>query len=154
VAPVWTPDGREIIFGSTRDGVLNLYRQPADNSRPARRLTVSADEQYPLSVSPDGSQLVVRQRFPANPSFGFDLFLLPLNGRTALNDGGRMPETSPLLSATFGKGNGIISPDGRWIAYESTEDDQFQIYVRPFPDVSQRLWKVSTNGGRSPLWAP
>jgi hypothetical protein len=48
--------------------------------------------------------------------------------------------------------NGEISPDGRWLAYESNESGQFEIYVRPFPDVNDGRWQVSTGGGTTPLW--
>ena len=49
--------------------------------------------------------------------------------------------------------NGEISPDGRWLAYESNDSGQFQIFVRPFPDVNKGKWQVSTAGGTQPLWA-
>jgi hypothetical protein len=58
-----------------------------------------------------------------------------------------------LLDKEFSERNGEISPDGRWLAYESDESGQDQIYVRPFPAVNQGRWKVSPNGGREPLWA-
>ena len=48
--------------------------------------------------------------------------------------------------------NGEISPDGRWLAYESNESGQFQIYVRPFPAVDEGRWQVSRDGGRQPVW--
>jgi Tol biopolymer transport system component len=151
VAPVWTPDGQDIIFGSSRDGVQNLYRQPADGSRPAVRLAVSSDDQFPLSISPDGTQLVVRQN---DPVFNFDLFLLHLNGPIASRDRAGQPLVARLMQTASPKDNGIISPDGRWIAFESYESAQYQIYVRPFPDVDRGRWQLSNAGGRAPLWAP
>jgi serine/threonine-protein kinase len=51
------------------------------------------------------------------------------------------------------KRNGMISPDGRWIAYESSESGRYEIYVRPYPDVDAGRWQVSTNGGIQPLWS-
>ena len=50
--------------------------------------------------------------------------------------------------------NGIVSPDGRWLAYESDSSGRFEIYVRPFPDVEAGQWLLSTAGGTRPLWAP
>ena len=58
-----------------------------------------------------------------------------------------------LVQTMFIERNGEISPDGRWLSYESNESGQFQIYVRPFPAVDQGRWQVSTGGGRQPLWA-
>ena len=50
--------------------------------------------------------------------------------------------------------NGIVSPDGRWLAYESDSSGRFEIYVRPFPNVDAGQWLISTAGGTRPLWAP
>jgi len=60
---------------------------------------------------------------------------------------------TPLLQTKFDERNGIISPDGRWLAYESNSSGSFEIYVRPFPNVGGGQWQVSTAGGRQPLWA-
>jgi serine/threonine-protein kinase len=53
----------------------------------------------------------------------------------------------------YGKRNGEISPDGRWMSYQSNESGRWEIYVRPFPDVNSGRWQVSTMGGTQPLWA-
>ena len=59
----------------------------------------------------------------------------------------------PLLATMFGERNGEVSPDGRWLAYESDESGREEIYVRPFPDVQGGRWQVSTGGGTRPLWS-
>ena len=59
----------------------------------------------------------------------------------------------PLVQTQFAELNGEISPDGRWLAYQSNDSGQFQIFVRPFPDVNKGQWQVSTAGGTQPLWA-
>jgi hypothetical protein len=64
--------------------------------------------------------------------------------------GGRV---TSLVQTMFAELNGEISPDGRWLAYESNESGQFQIYQRPFPALDQRRWQISTASGRQPLWA-
>ena len=61
---------------------------------------------------------------------------------------------TPLLQTTFDETEGTVSPDGRWLAYESTLTGSKEIYVRPFPDVSGPESRVSTAGGTRPLWAP
>ena len=61
----------------------------------------------------------------------------------------------PLLATEFGERNAAVSPDGRWVTYESNASGQYEIYVRPFPDVDQGgLSQISTNGGVQPLWGP
>jgi serine/threonine protein kinase len=152
VAPIWTPDGRDIIFGSTRNGAQNLYRQPADGSRPAERLTASDSTQFPLSISPGGSQVVVRQE-TSDAVLGFDLVLLHLASPVPSGDAVARTTLVPMRTP-YPKDNGVISPDGRWLAYESNESNQYQIYVGPFPDLGGGRWQVSTGGGRAPLWAP
>jgi len=62
-------------------------------------------------------------------------------------------EVQPLIQTPFAERNGDVSPDGRWLVYESDESGQFEIYVRPFPDVMGGRWQVSTGGGTRPLWA-
>ena len=61
---------------------------------------------------------------------------------------------TPLVQTPFSELNGVISPDGRWLAYQANDSGQFEIYVRPYPEVSSGLWQVSTGGGNRPLWAP
>jgi Tol biopolymer transport system component len=66
-------------------------------------------------------------------------------------DGTRRVE--PLIQTEFAERNGVVSPDGRWLAYESDSSGKFEIYVRPFPKVSAGLWKISTASGTRPLWS-
>jgi hypothetical protein len=79
------------------------------------------------------------------PSAGYDFMLLSLVGT---------PRVEPLLQTPFDERNASISPDGRWMAYESNESGQSQIYVRPFPNVADAHYQISTAGGRTPAWAP
>jgi serine/threonine-protein kinase len=58
-----------------------------------------------------------------------------------------------LVQSPFAERNGIISPDGRWLAYEANDSGQFEIYVRPYPAVNDGRWQVSTGGGTRPLWS-
>src|SRR5207247_7521723 len=61
---------------------------------------------------------------------------------------------TPLVQTPFVERNGVIAPDGRWLAYEANNSGQFEIWVRPYPDVTRGQWQVSTGGGTRPLWAP
>jgi serine/threonine-protein kinase len=96
--------------------------------------------------------LVVSDNKPETAS---DLSLLSLappavrGGQTATANGG----LQTLIQTGSVEANGEVSPDGRWLAYQSNESGPFEVYVRPFPDSASRRWLVSTNGGRAPVWA-
>jgi Tol biopolymer transport system component len=62
-------------------------------------------------------------------------------------------EVTPLVATEFGEQDPALSPDGRWLAYSSNETGQWEVYVRPFPDVGSSRVRVSTDGGIGPLWA-
>ena len=54
---------------------------------------------------------------------------------------------TPVLQSPFAERNGVVSPDGRWLAYEANDSGRFEISVRPFPDVNSGHWQVSAAGG-------
>ena len=62
------------------------------------------------------------------------------------------PQTEPLMQTKFNGTNGEVSPDGHWLAYQSNDSGQNQISVRPFPNVNDGHWTISTNGGTRPVW--
>jgi serine/threonine-protein kinase len=139
--PVWTPDGRRLAFRSQRSGPYNLFWQAADGTGPVERLTESPIEQSPHAFSADGTRLLIREE---RPTTGADLALLTLAGERRVD---------MLVQTTFTERNGEISPDGRWLAYQSDESGEFEIYVRPLPDADRGRWQISTGGGTQPLWA-
>jgi Periplasmic component of the Tol biopolymer transport system len=83
---------------------------------------------------------------------GNDLMLLRLPEPSGNAPSGKAT-VEPLLATMFNETNASISPDGRFLAYQSNEDGQMQVYVRPFPNVNDGIWPISTNGGRVPVWA-
>ena len=127
--PTWTPDGRRLIFNA---GGL-LYGQAVDGSGRPERL---GEGQLASSVSPDGKRLVFAE--------GGDVKELALDGSGRIR---------PLLQTPAGERNAVISPNGRWLAYESNESGREEVHVRPFPDVEGGRWQVSTAGGARPVWA-
>ena len=138
--PVWTPDGRRIIFGSAQARTTNLFWRLADGTGKVERLTESSSIQFPYSISRDGTRLVFRED---HSDTGLDLAVMALPTR----------QVTSLIQTSFNDMNGEISPDGRWLAYQSTESGQDEIYVRPFPDVSGGRSQVSNGGGTRPLWS-
>jgi hypothetical protein len=136
---VWAPDGRRLFFASGREGNMNLFSQPADGTGMAARLTKAPYTQNPTSVSPDGRFVVFYEIRQA----GRDIMMLTLDGGTV----------QPLIQTRFDELNGDISPDGRWLAYESNSSGRVEVYVRPFPNVNDEQRQVSTGGGMQPGWA-
>ena len=134
--PVWTPDGRHVVFSSRRAGPANLYWRAADGTGGAERLTEASNNQYPHSFAPDGTRLVFVENSPGEP--GFDLRVLMFGGNR---------QTYPLLVSEFDEENGEISPDGHWLAYQSEASGKYEIYIRPFPNVDDGRWQISTVGG-------
>ena len=141
--PTWTPDSRRLIFTSDRAGARNLYWQAADGTGAIERLTESpaGTAQDATAVSPDGRRLIFTE---IAPKTGEDVMQLELDGTHRV---------TPLVQSPFIERNGIVSPDGRWLAYEANDSGRFEIYVRPFPEVNSGHWQVSTGGGTRPLWA-
>ena len=140
-SPVWTPDGLGLVFSSTRAGAFNLFRQAVDGTGAVERLIESPNSQGPKAISPDATRIVFVEEFPKT---GSDLMMLTLD---------KQPHAEPLVRTTFDESNAEISPDGRWLAYQSNESGSNEVYVRPFPDVNGGRWQISTGGGQQPLWA-
>ena len=147
--PVWTPDGRRIIFSSTRPGSSNLFWQNADGTGTIERLTTSPNQQFGLSISPDAKDVVLLEQAP---NAGNDLMVLHLVDPSAPPRTGK-PKVEPLIQTMFSETQGEISPDGHWLAYQSNDSGQNQIYVRPFPNVNAGRWQLSTAGGTRHVWA-
>jgi serine/threonine-protein kinase len=150
--PVWTPDGRRVIFSSPRGGVAGLFWQPADGTGTPERLTTSSTRQVADSISPDGTQLVLMEDIRESRVSG-DLKVLQLPKPSTTFEAGKL-KAEPLIQTAFNERNGEVSPDGHWLAYESNESGDYQIYVRPFPNVNGGRWQVSSKGGTKPKWAP
>ena len=132
---VWTPDGRSIVF--TRDLTSRLFRRPVDRAG-ADELLLTASEaaRIPTSFSPDGTRVVYHE-YP-HPNDAPDLMTLRLDGAV---------RAEPLLQTPADERDGEISPDGRWLAYDSTVSERAEVYVRPFPNVNDGVYQVSTAAG-------
>lgn len=138
--PVWSPDGRRVACSAVRDGAENIYWQAADDSGSPEQLTREKRGALPTGFSPDGTKLMFLQPPGTAPR---DIGVVTVgSGKVDL-----------LVNTPFDDTNGEISPDGRWMAYQSTESGQEEVYVRPFPDAASGRWQISNNGGTRPLWA-
>ncbi len=153
--PVWTPDGRRIVFSSVRGGPFNLYWQASDGTGGVERLTTSPNVQNATSISPDGSRVIL---WEVSPKTAPDILAWTLGGPATAPGAAAQPpavqsRADVLVQTTFTEFAAEVSPDGRWLAYASNESGELQIYVRPFPNVNSGRWQVSSGGGTKPVWA-
>ncbi|MEK6322705.1 MAG: protein kinase [Acidobacteriota bacterium] len=138
-APLWSPDGSRIVFGSTRKGIVDLYQKAANGTGDEEVLLESGFDKYPMSWSWDGRFILYQE---IAPRVGGDLWVLPLEGER---------KQFPFLRTEFNELAPMFSPDGRWVAYQSDESGRMEIYVAPFPGPGGKR-QVSTAGGLFPRW--
>jgi serine/threonine-protein kinase len=138
---VWSPDGQRLLFSSDREGPRKLYVQAADGTGATDRLTTSANTQNASAVTPDGTRLLFTEIMPDTRD---DVMQVTLTGNHTV---------TPLVHTSAVERNGVVSPDGRWLAYEANDSGSLEVYVRPYPDVASGRWQVSTGGGTQPLWS-
>jgi serine/threonine-protein kinase len=137
--PVWSRDGTRLAMASEISGPYQVFVQRPDATGDAEQLTRDLPGRVPMSFGPDGT-LVLQELGNQRP------------GLAVLKPGAKDP--AALFKQPFSFRNGEISPDGRWLAYESDESGRFDVYVRPFPDVDAGRWPISTAGGTKPAWRP
>jgi eukaryotic-like serine/threonine-protein kinase len=143
--PLWSRDGQRVVFASDREGDIALFWQRADGNGSAERLTKPEQKQLggytPDSWSLDGKTLLF------SSVGGTDTGIW-----SAVTERDAKPK---LLIDTPSKrdDSSSVSPDGHWIAYESNEGGQIEIYVQPFPPTGAK-YQITTTGGAFPMWAP
>ena len=129
------------MSGSGREsGVFNLWRFAADGTGTPERLVKSEHVNGPHSFTPDGVSIIFEEIVP---EMGRDLMRIALDTR----------RVTPLVRTKFQEIDGQVSPNGRWLAYETDATGRAEIHVRPYPDADAGHWQVSFTGGREPLWA-
>jgi serine/threonine-protein kinase len=132
---VWSPDGRELAYTLEGDRTGTLMRKPADGSGAATTIAAPSGFFWPSSWTSDGRML-------AGTSGTSNIGLMPIAGAA---------EPEWIVNSTFNESDGSISPDGRFLAYTSSESGRPEIYVRQLPPATGR-WQISTNGGGHARW--
>jgi serine/threonine-protein kinase len=134
----WTPDGRELIFSSERP-FFDLYRRAANASRSAEPLLTGSYDRYTGAVSRDGRLLAFVLAAP-----GGEIWTVPLTGAA---------EATRYFANGFNLGHPVLSPDGRWMAYDSDESGGgIDVFIQSFPDPQVKRVKVSPAHGSEPTW--
>ncbi|CAN5894688.1 hypothetical protein BH24ACI4_BH24ACI4_31640 [soil metagenome] len=139
--PIWSPDGKWIVFSSNRKGPFNLYRTRSDGHGTEELLLESSLHKNATDWS---RQNTIVYSVDEDPKTRYDLWSLPLEKGVA------GPPTV-FLNERHEERGAQFSPDGRWIAYVSNEAGPYEIYVRPFPGPGAKSL-VSTTGGITPRW--
>jgi serine/threonine-protein kinase len=141
--PIWTPDGKDLVFMSNRDGPYALYRQPVDGSAPAKLFLKREQPLTPTDISRDNILAFYETFAGGGGGVGRrNIWTMPLIEGSPAQFG------DPMATARDAR----FSPDGRWIAYASDESGQDEVYVRPYPKAEGGVHRVSS-GGRGPVWA-
>ena len=143
VNPVWDPVRRRIIYTANPTGAYDLYVKSI--SGPETELVLKTEDPKSVSSwSPDGRYLLFRS---ASPDSSYDIWALPFDDR------GSPGEPFPVVQTKAEEREAEFSPNGKWIAYQSTFSGRSEIYIQPFPaDAGSILLPVSTNGGAQARW--
>jgi Tol biopolymer transport system component len=133
--PIWTPDGRRLVYASDAD----LWWVAADGSAKPDSLLAAVGSRYPSAVTPDGRSVVFQEFSSSNSGI-----------RRLVFDSA--PAAQTILPPAFEESAPALSPDGKWLAYQSEETGRSDVYVRPYPGPGGRV-PVSAQGGSEPAWS-
>jgi len=137
--PVWSPAADSLYFASSRGGGNGVYRKNLGGAGEVEVVFQSDRMLRPTSISPDGMHLLL---FGPGEGTARDISVVALDGTA---------EPQPFRRTEFNETGGAFSPDGKWVAYNSEESGEWEVYVTPFPGPGRR-WQVSTASGVYPAW--
>jgi serine/threonine protein kinase len=147
--PIWSPDSKQVLYARGRDKLnMSLFLKPSNLAGDPVELFKASGYLFPNDWSRDGT--IILSTAPQLLGNSFDIFSL------AFDPAGKQKDLKlePLIKTDQAEARGKLSPDGRWLAYESNATGRDEIYVRPFPPSPERTEqrKVSSGGGQMPLW--
>ena len=135
--PVCSPSGEEVVFSSLREGPPNLFRLSLGAPGSERAVLRSPSPKIATDWSREG-QLIYTA---LNQKTGADIEMAPLSGSAS----------KAVVATAAQEANARLSPDGRWIAYNSNDSGRFEVYVQPFPTTGAK-WQISKGGGQGAQW--
>jgi Tol biopolymer transport system component len=138
---VWSPDSSRVAYTTMRSGLYDVYEVAVSGTgRPEPLVQSNVVYKLPAAWSPDGKYFIFTQ---IGKESQYDLWLLPQQGNRS---------SVPYLRTPFSEDACAVSPDGRWLAFDSDETGTYEIYVRSFPVPGEKV-RVSTSGGRLAQWS-
>jgi len=141
--PVFSPDGKQVVWGDDTGSGFVIKLRPADGAAPEQAITErNAYDLAAIDWSRDGKFLLCIGRGQGASAGALDIWAIPMVGE-------RKPFA--VLQDQFAKDNPQFSPDTRWVAYQSNESGRDEVYIAPFPGPGAKF-QVSNNGGRMPMW--
>ncbi len=142
--PLWSVDGRYIYYVTPGAGSFDGFRMLADRSGEAELIYRREGFVYPISAAPSGNEFVMSEWSGADR--GMNLLIMSEDADTVV--------FTDYLRADWGEMIGMISPNGRWLAYASDESGRYEVYVRSFPEPTDQVRVSSGDGGWTPFWTP
>lgn len=141
--PTWSSDGKTIVFVSNETRDFHLYRKPADGTGTVTPVLIDDAAENQPCFSPDGRYVVFARRATHGVSRP-EIWAVPLFGDS---------KPFPVVQTSSGPGVAApeLSPNGKWLAYMSSESGRDEILIVPFGHGSGK-WLVSPNGGELPRW--
>jgi serine/threonine protein kinase len=136
---VFSPDGDRVLFKTTANNASGFYIKNANGSGKESLLMTVPASAVPKDWSSDGRYVLYQA---THPDTGWDLWVGPVSGPG---------KPRAVVNSEHSEREGRFSPDGLWIAYDSTESGRREVWVQPFPPTGSK-WQVSTTGGFSPRW--
>lgn len=138
LAPAWSPDGRWIYFATNRDGRAAIYRRAADGTGVDEVFMADSGRAVPFHISPAGLLAFTR----SDQRRDNDIWLVPIGAPT---------EQKPFRASTWRENEPRFSPDGRWLAYSTTDNGDRHVYIEQVDRPGPR-WQCSVKNGREPFW--
>jgi Tol biopolymer transport system component len=139
-SPLWSPDDKRIYHVSEASGPDDLWVVPSGGTGAPEKVFGNDRAKRLTDMSRDGKWIIFNSS-SGRVSSAIDIWTYSTTEKVA----------KPWLETPFGESNATLSPDGKWIAYQSNESGRNEIYVRAFPE-SDEKWMVSSNGGATPTW--
>jgi Tol biopolymer transport system component len=141
--PVWSPDGKRILFASSRNGT-HMFEKSSTGVGSEDLVLKNSPSEVPVAWSNDGRYIVFSRFKPAGQS-GVDTWFADMSGPE--------PKPSPFMESPFDKAQARLSPDGHWLAYITNDSGTYQIVVQSFPDPTGGRWQITSQGGIEPKWS-